>query len=387
MVDIVIVAGEASGDQLAADLMRRLRALRPEVRFHGVAGPAMRSVGIEAWGDIETLAVRGLFEVLPTLPRILRLKRELLARIERLRPALFIGVDAPDFNLRLEYAVKTLGIPTVHYVCPTFWAWRPERVRSFAERIDHMLCIFPFEPQLLQPHGVSASFVGHPLTRAKLIAADRTRLRRPLMPEGREDRADTTPIVALLPGSRRSEVELHAPLYVDTLIRLAEALPEAIFLVPLITRATRERFQDVLWRRAPEQVQRVRLLYGHADYALRAADVALVASGTATLEAAMLDCPQVVTYRLRWLTYWLIKRKIKTPWVAQPNIIAQREVVPERLQKAATADKLAQDILSLLKQPERMQAMRSAYAEIRSRLAMPGPGDALAAAVQGLLPR
>jgi lipid-A-disaccharide synthase len=384
--DVVIVAGEASGDQLGADLVHRLRQERPQLRFHGVTGPKMRAAGVTSWGDIDTLAVRGLIEVLPALPRILRLKRELIARTAALKPAAYIGVDAPDFNLRVERGLKASGLTTLHYVAPTFWAWRPERAARFHEAVDHMLCIFPFEPALLAPHRVAATFVGHPLTRARLAHADRKRLKRTLLPEGADP---ATPIVALLPGSRDGEVNQHARLMVDTMQRIAQEIPEVRFAVPLVTRSTRLRFETELWARAEVLVGQTRLLYGHADYALRAADAAIVASGTATLEAAMLGCPQVVTYRLNPLTAWLIRRKLTTRWVAQPNIIAQGDVVPERLQREATPERLAADVLELLRDETRRTAMQAAYAGIREQLTVDGtPGhDVLVETVLRVLDR
>lgn len=367
MSDVVIVAGEASGDQLAADLVLRLRQARPGLRFHGVTGPKMRAAGVTSWASIDTLAVRGLVEVLPALPRILRLKRELLARTAALGPLAYIGVDAPDFNLRVERTLKARGIPTLHYVAPTFWAWRLERAARFHEAVDHMLCIFPFEPRLLAPHRLEATFVGHPLTRARLAQADRSRLKRTLLPEGAEP---ATPLVAVLPGSRDGEVDQHARLMVHAMKRIARELPAVQFAVPLVTRSTRLRFETELWAQAEALVGQTRLLYGHADYALRAADAAIVASGTATLEAAMLGCPQVVTYRLNPLTAWLVRRKLTTRWVAQPNIIAQADVVPERLQREANPERLAVDVLDLLRDETRRAAMQEAYARIRERLAV-----------------
>jgi len=368
VTDVVIVAGEASGDQLAADLVERVHRVRPDVRFYGVTGPRMRAQGVLSWGDAETLSVRGLIEVLPSLPRILRLKRELVRHASALRPALFIGVDAPDFNLRLAAVMKGQGVRVLQYVCPTFWAWRAERVQTFRERTDRMLCIFPFEPDLLAKHGVQATFVGHPMTRARLADADRLRLRRTLLPE---DADPATPIVAMLPGSRLGEVSAHAEILIDTMLHLAREAPTMRFLVPLPTRATRERFERALWAKGESLLGQTRLMFGHADYALRSADVAVVASGTATLEAAMHGCPQVVFYRLNALTYRLLRRRLTTPWVAQPNIIAGASVVPERLQHEATPERLAADVSMLLGDDALRARMLEAYRAIRDRLSPP----------------
>ena len=368
MTDIVIVAGETSGDQLAADLVRRVSAADPTMRFQGIAGPRMREAGVQTWIDSETLAVRGYAEVLSALPRILRAKRELIERTTSLKPALYIGVDAPDFNLRVEKQLKAQGQRTLHYVCPSFWAWRPERAARFKYAADHVLCLFPFEPALLAEHDVAATFVGHPLASAPLRRAERGRLRRKLNHSGELPHA---PLIAVLPGSRISEIDLHGELFVAVINRLAEKYPGAQFVVPLVTRETRERFEAVLWRRAEAIAPRVQLLFGHADFALRAADVALVASGTATLEAAMLDCPQVVSYRVSGITAAIVLRKLNSRFVSLPNIIADDWCVPELLQKAATVDALESALCGLIEQPRLRAKMQAAYAAMGDALRSP----------------
>ena len=384
MVDIVIVAGETSGDQLAANLVQRVRAIRPDINFHGIAGPRMRAAGVSTWIDSETLAVRGYAEVISALPRILRAKKELIAKTLALKPALFIGVDAPDFNLRVERELKGQNVRTMHYVCPSFWAWRPERAARFTGSADHVLCLFPFEPKLLAEHSVAATFVGHPLASAQLRTADRARLRRKLEHGGQ---APVAPLIAVLPGSRVSEIELHSDLFIDVMARLAERFPKCHFVIPLVTRATRDEFEVALWRRAESLVPRVRLLFGHADFALRSADVALVASGTATLEAAMLGCPQVVSYRVTGLTATIVKRKLNSKFVSLPNIIANDWCVPELLQCAASVEALTSALGSLIEQSRLRALMQAAYVTMGEALRAPenaGP-DALAMAVLGQL--
>ncbi len=380
MTDIVIVAGETSGDQLAADLVERTRAADPSIRFHGVAGPRMRAAGVNTWIDSDTLAVRGYAEVVSALPRILRAKRDLVDRTVALRPALYIGVDAPDFNLRVEKQLKAQGQRTVHYVCPSFWAWRPERAARFRDSADHVLCLFPFEPSLLAEHGVSSTFVGHPLAAAPMRHAERTRLRRKLNHPGELPKA---PLIAILPGSRLSEIELHSELFVSVMARLAARYPEAQFVVPLVTRETRKRFETVLWRHAESIAPRVQLLFGHADFALRAADVALVASGTATLEAAMLGCPQVVSYRVSGITAAIVMRKLNSRFVALPNIIADDWCVPELLQNAATVDALESALCGLIEQPRLRAKMQAAYVAMGEALRAPvaQPRDPMVASV------
>ncbi len=380
MSDVVIVAGETSGDQLAADLVERVRAVDPTVRFHGIAGPRMRAAGVETWIDSETLAVRGYAEVVSALPRILRAKRELIERTHGLKPSLYIGVDAPDFNLRVERELKAQGVSTLHYVCPSFWAWRPERAARFKASADHVLCLFPFEPKLLAEHDVAATFVGHPLATAPLRDENRARLRRKLEHFGDPPNA---PLIAVLPGSRVDEIDRHAELFVSVMVRLLSRYPDARFVVPLVTRETRDRFQTVLWRVAEAIVPRVQLLFGHADFALRAADVALVASGTATLEAAMLGCPQVVSYRVSKITAAIVMRKITTPYVSLPNILANDWCVPELLQDAATPEALESALCGLIEQPRLRAQMQSAYALMATALKPPvdNAGDPLALAV------
>lgn len=372
MSDVVIVAGETSGDQLAADLVERVRRVDPSVQFHGIAGPRMRAAGVSTWIDSETLAVRGYAEVLAALPRILRAKRALLQHTLDKRPALYIGVDAPDFNLRVERELKAHGIRTLHFVCPSFWAWRPERAARFRDSADHVLCLFPFEPALLAQHQVPATFVGHPLATAPLRHADRERLRRKLE---HHDAPAGAPLIAVLPGSRVDEIDRHAELFVAVMKRLSNRFVGARFVVPLVTRETRERFENVLWRDAEALVPQVQLLFGHADFALRAADVALVASGTATLEAAMLGVPQVVSYRVSALTAMIVRRKLKSPYVSLPNILANDWCVPELLQEAATEDALDSALSCLIAQPRLAGTMRDAYARMGDALRPPVSPD------------
>ncbi len=372
MSDVVIVAGETSGDQLAADLVERVRRVDPSVQFHGIAGPRMRAAGVSTWIDSETLAVRGYAEVLAALPRILRAKRVLLQHTLDKRPALYIGVDAPDFNLRVERELKAHGIRTLHFVCPSFWAWRPERAARFRDSADHVLCLFPFEPALLAQHQVPATFVGHPLATAPLRHADRERLRRKLE---HHDAPAGAPLIAVLPGSRVDEIDRHAELFVAVMKRLSNRFVGARFVVPLVTRETRERFENVLWRNAEALVPQVQLLFGHADFALRAADVALVASGTATLEAAMLGVPQVVSYRVSALTAMIVRRKLKSPYVSLPNILANDWCVPELLQEAATEDALDSALSGLIAQPRLAGTMRDAYARMGDALRPPVSPD------------
>jgi lipid-A-disaccharide synthase len=380
--NVVIVAGETSGDQLAAHLVNEVRAVDPTVKFYGVCGPMMRAAGVEQWFDAATLAVRGYAEVVSALPRIFRLKRELIARIRALQPALYIGVDAPDFNLRVEKQVKALGVKTMHYVCPAFWAWRPERAKKFHESLDHMLCVFPFEPDLLAKHKMAATFVGHPLATAPLVATPKEDLRSSLTKF--KDVAGEAEFVAVLPGSRVSELKFHAELFVNTIETIARERPNARFLVPLVNRETRAIFEAALWQQGAAIASRVDLMFGHADFSLRAADVGLIASGTASLEAAMHGCPHIVTYRISALTYAYVKRKVKLPNISLPNILAGERIVPEYVQHEATAQNLARETVALLNDRARRETMIDRFDALRATLTAPS-GTPTADAVLSML--
>lgn len=337
---IGIVAGEASGDALAATLIRAVRVRHPDLRFAGIAGPKMQAEGCEAWYPLEKLAVRGFAEVIRHVPELLRIRGELRARLIDARVPLFVGVDAPDFNLGLESKLKRRGVRTVHFVSPSVWAWRRERLQSIGRAVNRMLALFPFETALYESAGIPVTYVGHPMAADAATPATRREVRE------RFKLRAATPVFALLPGSRRSEIEMHAATVLATAAMIHEARPDAQFLVPLVTRATRELFDEVRFHLGLFELP-LTLLYGHADDALRAADVGVVASGTATLEAALARCPHVVFYRVTPLTGWIVLRKLALPWVGLPNVLAGRFVVPEFLQEAATPVNLAQATLNL----------------------------------------
>ncbi|MFO1283348.1 MAG: lipid-A-disaccharide synthase [Burkholderiales bacterium] len=370
---IGIVAGEASGDALGAALIAQTRRRLPDVRFVGIAGPKMAAAGCEVWYPSERLAVRGFAEVLRHLPAIARIRRDLHRRLVAARVPLFIGVDAPDFNLGLERRLKSRGVRTIHLVSPSVWAWRRERLGTIGRSVDRMLALFPFEPPLYREAGIAVTYVGHPM--AQHAASDwsrrtmRERLRIKL----------ATPLFALLPGSRVSEVEMHASLVIGAAQRILRARPDAQFLVPLASRETRELFEIALWRGGATELP-MTLLYGHATDALRAADVALVASGTATLEAALARCPHAVFYRVAPLTAAIVRRKLLVPWVGLPNVLAGRYVVPELLQEDATAENLAQVALNLFDDTVTRHALESLFAGFARSLAV-DTGSVAASAV------
>jgi lipid-A-disaccharide synthase len=361
-VRVAIVAGEASGDVLGAALIRALKGRWPALEFEGIAGPKMEAEGARSLYPMEKLAVRGYVEVLKSLKGILAIRRGLARRLLDRKPDLFIGIDAPDFNLALEARLKAAGVPTVHYVSPSLWAWRPERIRTIGRSVDRMLVMFPFEEGIYRDAGIGVDYVGHPLADAMPLVPDRAEARAQLrLP------ASAVP-VALLPGSRVSELELHADLVIETARRLAAARPELRFFVPLATRETRELFERRLYEREARELP-ITVLFGHARLALQAAEVALVASGTATLEAALARCPMVVTYRVKALTHWLVKRKAILPYFSLPNVLSGDFIVPELLQDDATPENLAQAMGNWLDNRIAREALRRRFDEIHRRLA------------------
>jgi lipid-A-disaccharide synthase len=376
---IGIVAGEASGDLLGGLLISALKVEYPGIEFAGIAGPKMQSAGATSWYSMEKLAVRGYVEVLKSFREILSIRRGLRDRMLRERPALFIGIDAPDFNLGLEKTLKRAGIPTIHYVSPSIWAWRGERIHKIKESVDHMLTVFPFEPAIYAKAGVPATFVGHPTADVIPQTPQRDNARAQLRIKPNEL------VIALLPGSRQSELDYHAELFIETARALVKDFPEAKFLVPLTTRETREQFDQARWKLGAQELP-IQILFGHANFALAAADVALVASGTATLEAALLRCPHVIAYRLSATTYRLMKKKAYLPYVGLPNILAGEWLVPELLQDDATPENLARALGNWIRHRDAAAALRGRFAEIHAQLAV-NNGDRVRDALRPFLTR
>lgn len=357
MPRIAIVAGEISGDRLGAGLISAVRARRPDVRFAGIAGPAMQAAGCEAWVASEELAVMGLSEVVRHLPRLRRVMRDLEGRLAADPPDLYIGIDAPDFNLRVERSVRPAGLRTIHYVSPSVWAWRPGRVRVLREACDHVLCLLPFEADFLEGQGVPATFVGHPLADELPADPDRGAARRALgLPAG-------GPVVAILPGSRAGELERLGSVFAATAAWLADRAPGLTAVVPMATPALRQRFAG-LWSPGATGGADVRLLDGQAQAAMAAADVVLLASGTATLEAMLINRPMVVAYRLAPLTYALLKalRLVRVEHFALPNLLAGERLVPELLQSAAHPAALGAEVLRWLESPDACARLRERFA-------------------------
>ncbi len=355
-----IVANEASGDLLGAALVRELTRLVPGLQCTGVAGPAMQAAGCTTLFPLERLSVMGLTEVLGHLRELLRLRRQLLDHFLSDPPAVFIGIDAPDFNLGLERRLRARGIPTVHLVSPTVWAWREGRVKGVRAAVDLLLCIFPFEEGFLRRHGVPARYVGHPLADEIPLAVDRGAARAALgLP------ADGA-LVALLPGSRGSEMSRLAVPFIETAVRLHAARPGLGFVVPLVNARLRAEFSAQLARIAPALP--VTLVDGQSRAAITAADCVLTASGTATLETLLLKRPMVVAYRVHPLTYRLLRllRMVKVPYAAMANLLAGRELAPEFLQGRCRAELLAPAVLAFLDDPARVAEVTAEYARIHA---------------------
>jgi lipid-A-disaccharide synthase len=361
MPKIAIVAGEASGDLLGSHLMRALNAQRSDLTFIGIAGPKMMREGAKSLFSIEKLSVRGYVEVITHLYGLLKLRRSLLKQLLAERPDIFIGVDAPDFNFWLERKLKKHGIPTIHYVSPSIWAWRGGRMGKIKRAVSHVLALFPFEPALYEKAGVPVTFVGHPLADEIPPRPNKTAAREILKIEKNKQ------VIAMLPGSRQSEVRQHAELFVKTAQIIAQDNQNAQFLVPLITRETRAIFEQALYKDMTQAIE-LNILFGHAHDAMEAADVVLVASGTATLEAALLKRPMVITYRMPTLSWWILKRMNYLPYVGLPNILAGKFVVPELLQKEATPQKLADAVSALLTDRNHVQVIKDEFTKIHQTL-------------------
>lgn len=337
----VIVAGEASGDLLGADLIGGLRQRYPDARFSGIGGPAMVAAGLDAWFPAEALAVMGLAEVIRHLPRLLSIRRQTLARTLALRPTAFIGIDAPDFNLALERKLKRAGIRSVHYVSPSVWAWREQRAAKIGQSADRVLCLFPMEPAIYARHDVDASFVGHPLARQFAMDPDQADARAALQLDA------SAPTLAILPGSRLGEIARLGRDFIDTARQLIRALPTLQVVAPMANAACRQAFEALLM---PADRGPIRVIDGNAHTAMIAADTVLLASGTAALEALLAKRPMVVAYRLSSLTYRLVKGLglMKVEHYSLPNFLATTPIVPEFMQDACRPEALAAALLPSL---------------------------------------
>ena len=374
---LAMVAGETSGDLLAGLLLDGVKARWPAVQASGIGGAQMMCRGFAAWWPSDKLAVRGYVEVLRHYREIVGIRAQLRARLLRERPDVFIGVDAPDFNLDLEHDLRAAGIRTVHFVCPSIWAWRPERIEKIKRSVDHVLCIFPFEVELLAQHGIAATYVGHPLANVIPAVPDKAAARAALGLTGEDT------VVAILPGSRRSEVQYLAERFFRAAAVLRQARPGIKFVVPAIPSLQTEIAE--LARRTG-MTAHLQIVAGQSHTVLAACDVTLIASGTATLEAALFKRPMVIAYAMHWLSYQLMRRKKLQPWIGLPNILCQDFVVPELIQHEATPQQLAQATLQWLDAPERVQALEQRFIALHDELRRDTPrlaADAIAQVLAG----
>ncbi|XDZ50749.1 lipid-A-disaccharide synthase [Neisseriaceae bacterium CLB008] len=358
-----MVVGEASGDLLGAHLMSAILAQNPKAEFVGIGGPQMEALGFKSLYPQEKLAVRGLVEVLKRLPELMGIRKGVFKTLMQERPHVFVGVDAPDFNLALEAKFKQKGIPAIHYVSPSVWAWRSERVPKIARQVDHVLCLFPMEPPLYTAVGGKATFVGHPLAQTMPLMPDKVSMRQKM--SIRQD----IPVFTLMPGSRVSEIDYMAPLFLGAAKLIAEKLPQARFLVPLATVASTRRFKEVLSRTDSLDLP-LTIMSGHAQMACVASDVVLVTSGTATLEVALCKRPMVISYRISGLTYAWVKGKIKSAYVGLPNILLNKPAVPELLQDDATPEKLARAMLDWYEDKAASRAVMADFTALHETLCL-----------------
>jgi lipid-A-disaccharide synthase len=354
-----MVAGEASGDLLGGLLLDGLRARWPGLRAGGIGGPEMAARGFEAWWPHEKLAVSGYVEVLRHYREIHGIREQLQQRVVRERPDVFVGIDAPDFNLDLEVRLKAAGLKTVHFVCPSIWAWRPGRVEKIRRCADHVLCLFPFEPDLLARHGIAATYVGHPIANVIPMAPDRAAARRSL--GVREDGE----VLAVLPGSRASEVKQMATTFFAAAARVRQARPGIQVVVAAV--APRRAAIEAAARQAG-LAEGLTIVTGRSHEVLAACDLTLIASGTATLEAALFKRPMVIAYRMNWLTFRMMRRQQLQPWIGLPNILCGDFVVPELVQDRANPDALAAALLEWLGDPARMAAVQGRFAALHHQL-------------------
>ena len=354
-----LVAGEASGDLLAGLLLGGMCRKWPHLHTSGIGGPRMAAQGFQAQWPYEKLAVRGYVEVLRHYREIVGIRRQLRDQLLAHRPSAFIGVDAPDFNLDLERDLKAAGVPTVHFVCPSIWAWRAERVQKIRDSVDHVLCIFPFEKDLLAQHDIDATYVGHPLAQTIPVEPDRAAARAQLgLPLD-------APVVALLPGSRSSEIDYLAHRFLQAAQLIAHRAPEAHFVLPAMP-ALREKIEAVLAQVG--RVPQLHMLTGQSHAALAACDVTLIASGTATLEAALFKRPMVIAYNMNWLSWQIMRRKKLQPWVGLPNILCGDFVVPELLQDAATPQTMANEVLAWLHNAQAVSDLQQRFTALHDTL-------------------
>ena len=375
---LACVAGEPSGDLLAAPVLSALKQIpdTTNLEVYGIGGPRMQAEGLRSDWPMETLSVRGYVEAIKQLPAILKLRKELIANLlGEGRPDVYLGIDAPDFNLGVELALRKAGIPTLHFVAPSIWAWRAGRITKIKQAVERMLCIFPFETEIYERAGISASYVGHPLASEIPLEPN------PISAKHRIEKILCLPtdtlsgvVVSVLPGSRSSEIELIAPIFFETMVALASRMQgqSLHFVIPIATPRLREPLEALLKVTLDKNPHlHIYLIDGEADVVLEAADVVLIASGTATLQAALWKKPMVISYKVPWLTAQIMKRQGYLPYVGLPNILCGEFVVPELLQNDATSIKLADALLHWLNNPSKVTELKTRFASMHETLRRP----------------
>jgi len=370
---IGIVAGEASGDELGAGLIQALKVHRPDLEIEGIAGPKMIAAGCKMLFPMEELAVMGIIEVVKHAPRILRIRRKLRRHFLANPPDIFVGIDAPDFNLDLEVKLKKAGITTAHYVSPTVWAWRRSRLKVMKCGVRLLLSILPFEKEFYRKHShIPVQFVGHPLADTIAIETNRIGARKNLNISNNET------VIALLPGSRSGEIAYLGNLFVQTALYCLKKNPHLTFIAPMINEERRKQFSAICQHMAPQL--KIRFVESQAQQVMAAADAALIASGTATLEAMLVKCPMVVAYRVSALTYFILKRMVKTSYIALPNLLANKLLVPEFIQETATPENLGEALLNYLKNPQQVADLTREFTQLHLQMRK-GASEQAAAAI------
>jgi len=375
---LACVAGEPSGDLLAAPVLSALNQI-PDMaglEVYGIGGPRMQAQGMRSDWPMETLSVRGYVEAIKQLPAILKLRKELIQNLTgEGRPDVYLGVDAPDFNLGVEFHLRKAGIPTLHFVSPSIWAWRAGRIKKISQAVERMLCIFPFETEIYDRAGVASTYVGHPLASEIPLEPNTNQARENITKELKlsSNLLDGI-VIAVLPGSRSSEIEFIAPVFFETMQLLTEKLKgqKLQFLIPVATPQLRTPLEELLLqaKNLNPDIQ-IQLLDGMADEVLEASDVVLIASGTATLQAALWKKPMVISYKVPWLTAQIMKRQGYLPYVGLPNILCGEFVVPELLQNDATSEKLAQALIDWLNHPNKVAELKARFSQMHETLRRP----------------
>ncbi len=347
---IAIVAGEASGDLLGADIIVSLKKYYPNATFVGIGGERMLAEGFQSWYPMERLSIMGIFEVLKHLFSLLKLRKELISKLILAKPDFFIGIDAPDFNFKVEEALKKAGIFSVHYVGPSVWAWREGRLNTIKHQIDGMLVLFPFEEPYYHKHNIPVKFVGHPLA-SQILEEDNTLQSRLAL-----GLAADSQVTGILPGSRYAEVNLMIDIYIQVAMNILNEYPKMIFIIPCVNTNLRGRIESAIQLHASAKVNNFKLFDKQSELVIEASDQLMVTSGTAVLEVGLHNKPQLLAIQINPFSYWLMKRLIKIPWVGLPNILAKKEVVKEFIQHEATVQNIYRELRSLIIDEDKRQA-------------------------------